>query len=101
VARAYTPATADEVTGYVDFVIKAYRPLPPRFPDGGALSQYLCDRVPLYADVGFKGPVGEIERGAARDAPGARRGSPVDAGTWASGASRCTGGRPSPAPRPV
>ncbi|KAH8091636.1 hypothetical protein JL720_5948 [Aureococcus anophagefferens] len=39
-----TPATADEVTGRVDFVIKAYRPLPPR-PDGGALSQHLCDRI--------------------------------------------------------
>ena len=32
VARAYTPATADEVRGHVDFVIKAYRPLPPRWP---------------------------------------------------------------------
>ena len=61
VARAYTPTTADEVRGHVDFVIKAYRPLPPRFPDGGALSQYLCDRIPLYTDVEFRGPLGEIE----------------------------------------
>lgn len=61
VARAYTPATADEVRGHVDFVIKAYRPLPPRFPTGGALSQYLCDRIPLYTDVEFRGPLGEIE----------------------------------------
>ena len=61
VARAYTPATADEVRGHVDFVIKAYRPLPPRFPTGGALSQYLCDRLPLYTDVEFRGPLGEIE----------------------------------------
>jgi nitrate reductase (NAD(P)H) len=61
VARAYTPATADEVLGHVDFVIKAYRPLPPRFPDGGALSQYLCDRIPVGSTVEFRGPMGEIE----------------------------------------
>jgi len=61
VARAYTPATADEVKGHVDFVIKAYRPLPPRFPDGGHLSQYLCDRIKVGDDVEFRGPLGEIE----------------------------------------
>ena len=61
VARAYTPATADEVAGRVDFVIKAYRPLPPRFPDGGALSQHLCDRIAVGSDVEFRGPMGEIE----------------------------------------
>ena len=61
VARAYTPATADEVTGRVDFVIKAYRPLPPRFPDGGALSQHLCDRIAVGSEVEFRGPMGEIE----------------------------------------
>ena len=61
VARAYTPATGDEVKGSVDFVIKAYRPLAPRFPDGGALSQYLCDRIDVGAVVQFRGPMGEIE----------------------------------------
>ena len=61
VARAYTPATADEVKGYVEFVIKAYRPLPPRFPHGGHLSQYLCDRISVGDDVEFRGPLGEIE----------------------------------------
>ncbi|KAH8061406.1 hypothetical protein JL722_4023 [Aureococcus anophagefferens] len=54
-------ATADEVTGRVDFVIKAYRPLPPRFPDGGALSQHLCDRIAVGSEVEFRGPMGEIE----------------------------------------
>jgi nitrate reductase (NAD(P)H) len=61
VARAYTPVTGDEVAGYVDLVVKAYRPSPPRFPKGGALSQYLCDVVPLGAHVDFRGPLGEIE----------------------------------------
>ncbi|KAJ8605093.1 hypothetical protein CTAYLR_000375 [Chrysophaeum taylorii] len=61
VARAYTPTTADEVKGYVDFVIKAYRPSPPKFPKGGALSQYLCDRVSVGDDVQMRGPLGKIE----------------------------------------
>ncbi|KAH8095220.1 hypothetical protein JL720_2503 [Aureococcus anophagefferens] len=39
----------------------AYRPLPPRFPDGGALSQHLCDRIAVGSEVEFRGPMGEIE----------------------------------------
>lgn len=61
VARAYTPVTGDDVAGHVDLVVKAYRPSPPRFPQGGALSQYLCDVIPLGTHVDFRGPLGEIE----------------------------------------
>ena len=60
VARAYTPTTADNVVGYVDFVIKAYRPCA-KFPAGGALSPYLCDTVKVGASVEFRGPLGHIE----------------------------------------
>jgi len=61
VARAYTPISADNVEGYVDFVVKAYRPALPHFPKGGALSQYLCDRVAVGEAVQFRGPLGHVE----------------------------------------
>jgi len=35
VVRSYTPTTSDDEIGYVDFVIKVYFPLEPRFPNGG------------------------------------------------------------------
>jgi len=75
VARAYTPVTADNTPGYVDFVIKAYRPWLPKFPLGGALSQYLCDRISVGASVDFRGPLGHIEylgRGSWRVGGGSR-----------------------------
>lgn len=71
VARAYTPTTANEVKGYVDFVIKAYRPLLPQFPKGGALSQWLCDRISVGDQVQMRGPLGKIEY--------------VGRGTWKNG----------------
>ena len=38
VMRAYTPVAVGPY--YVDFVIKVYFPLPPKFPDGGVLTQH-------------------------------------------------------------
>ena len=37
--RAYTPL--GHGPGYVDFVIKAYFPLEPRFPNGGLLTMHM------------------------------------------------------------
>jgi len=64
VVRAYTPTTGDEVTGYVELVVKVYRPLPPKFPAGGVQSQLLGD-LEVGDDIHIRGPIGHIEyRGA-------------------------------------
>jgi len=60
VMRRYTPITSDHDIGCVKFVIKAYPPAPPRFPDGGILSQHL-DSLQVGDFIDFKGPVGEFE----------------------------------------
>eukprot|EP00611_Tribonema_gayanum_P025862 TRINITY_DN6004_c0_g2_i3.p2 TRINITY_DN6004_c0_g2~~TRINITY_DN6004_c0_g2_i3.p2 ORF type:complete len:863 (-),score=363.94 TRINITY_DN6004_c0_g2_i3:318-2906(-) len=59
VMRAYTPVTGDEVRGYVDLVVKVYRPCE-RFPEGGKMSQ-LLDSLALGDTLDLKGPLGEIE----------------------------------------
>ena len=41
VDRKYTPISMVTQKGYVDFLIKVYSPLPPRFPEGGIMSQYV------------------------------------------------------------
>ncbi|CAN0548834.1 unnamed protein product, partial [Laminaria digitata] len=42
VTRSYTPTSSDLNVGFVDFVIKVYRPnVEPRFPDGGKMSMHL------------------------------------------------------------
>lgn len=35
VQRSYTPVSSDDDIGFVDFVIKVYYKMPPKFPDGG------------------------------------------------------------------
>lgn len=60
VLRRYTPISSNYDVGCVKFVIKAYHPLPPRFPNGGKMSQYLeALKIGDYLD--FRGPVGELE----------------------------------------
>jgi len=45
---------------FFDLVVKVYRPLPPKFPDGGKLSQYL-DNMKLGDSIDIRGPTGHIE----------------------------------------
>jgi nitrate reductase (NAD(P)H) len=59
VMRAYTPVTGNEVNGYVDLVVKVYRPNE-RFPEGGKMSQ-LLDSLNIGDKIDMKGPLGEIE----------------------------------------
>ena len=58
--RAYTPVSGDELTGFVDLLIRVYRPLPPRFPHGGLMSQHI-DSLTLGDEIEIRGPIGEIE----------------------------------------
>jgi nitrate reductase (NAD(P)H) len=60
VLRRYTPISSNHDIGCLKFVIKAYPPCPPRFPEGGKMSQYLDSlKVGDFLDV--RGPVGEFE----------------------------------------
>lgn len=61
--RSYTPVTSDDDIGYFDLVIKVYPPLPPKFPDGGKLSQYF-DRMQIGDTIDVRGPTGHIEYAA-------------------------------------
>ena len=56
VMRAYTPL--GHGPGYVDFVIKAYFPLEPRFPNGGLLTMHM-ETLAVGDTMQFKGPLGE------------------------------------------
>lgn len=59
--RAYTPTSSIDEVGYFDLVIKVYfKNVHPKFPNGGAMSQYL-DSLPLDAVLDVKGPLGHIE----------------------------------------
>mmetsp|Transcript_66253 Transcript_66253/g.158483 ORF Transcript_66253/g.158483 Transcript_66253/m.158483 type:complete len:318 (+) Transcript_66253:91-1044(+) len=66
--RKYTPVTGDETPGYVDLVIKVYRPGTVKMPDGkevkwddgGKLGLYL-DSKQVGDEVEVKGPLGLIE----------------------------------------
>ena len=60
VLRRYTPISSNYDVGCVKFVIKAYPPMPPRFPIGGKMSQYL-DALKIGDYLDFRGPVGELE----------------------------------------
>ncbi|KAM4721129.1 NADH-cytochrome b5 reductase 2 [Rhinophrynus dorsalis] len=58
VIRAYTPVSSDEVTGYVDLIVKVYyKNVNPKFPDGGKMSQHL-DSLKIGDTVDFRGPNG-------------------------------------------
>lgn len=59
-SRPYTPVSSNDDRGFVDFIIKIYSPDPPRFPDGGALSQHL-DGLSLGDTMDFRGPIGKLE----------------------------------------
>lgn len=59
VQRSYTP-TQQSVPGEFSLVIKVYAPLPPKFPQGGALSQHL-DSLALGDTIWMKGPKGHVE----------------------------------------
>lgn len=58
VLRSYTPVTSRP--GEVSFVIKVYRPLPPKFPDGGLLSQHL-DSLKVGDSILCRGPKGHVQ----------------------------------------
>jgi len=60
VVRRYTPISSNHDIGCVKFVIKAYPPCPPRFPEGGKMSQYL-DSLQIGDSIDFRGPVGEFD----------------------------------------
>jgi len=64
VQRSYTPVTDDTAIGYFSLVIKVYPPAPPKFPDGGLMSQHLDS---LSIDKGdtilMKGPKGHMSFG--------------------------------------
>jgi cytochrome-b5 reductase len=57
--RDYTPTSSDDELGYVDFVIKVYRPHPPKFPEGGRMSQYL-QNMKVGEMLEMMGPKGHI-----------------------------------------
>jgi nitrate reductase (NAD(P)H) len=58
VIRAYTPITADNVKGYVDLLIKVYRPSQD-FPEGGIMSQVM-DKLAIGDSIEVKGPIGHF-----------------------------------------
>jgi len=65
ISRSYTPATSTKKTGYVDLVVKMYRPgsfvMPDgkevKWEDGGKMSQYLDSRK-VGDQIEIDGPVG-------------------------------------------
>lgn len=59
VQRSYTPVTDDTVKGEIGLVIKVYRPLPPKFPEGGKMSQYI-DSLAIGDKIQMKGPKGHL-----------------------------------------
>ena len=64
VVRSYTPTSSNHTLGYVEFCVKIYFPSPPRFPNGGKMSQYL-DRLCIGDVIEMKGPkVGVTARAA-------------------------------------
>ena len=60
VIRSYTPTTGDEKPGIVTFVMKVYKPNPPKFPDGGQMSQYV-DSLKVGDSCLFRGPKGHLD----------------------------------------
>lgn len=69
IERQYTPTTGDEVSGYVDLVIKMYRPgvfqMPDgkelKFENGGKMSGCYLDKKQIGDLVEINGPFGLIE----------------------------------------
>eukprot|EP00429_Kryptoperidinium_foliaceum_P018053 CAMPEP_0176037250 /NCGR_PEP_ID=MMETSP0120_2-20121206/18453_1 /TAXON_ID=160619 /ORGANISM="Kryptoperidinium foliaceum, Strain CCMP 1326" /LENGTH=316 /DNA_ID=CAMNT_0017370639 /DNA_START=57 /DNA_END=1007 /DNA_ORIENTATION=- len=68
IERKYTPTTADEAPGYVDVVIKVYRPGKIKMPDGKEMNWEDGGKMGLYLDakkvgdyVDIMGPLGVNE----------------------------------------
>ena len=60
ISRPYTPISDDSLRGFVDLVVKVYRPgMHPRFPAGGAMSQRL-DALAIGDSISVEGPAGRI-----------------------------------------
>lgn len=61
VSRAYTPTSLDsDGAGFFELLVKVYAPNPPRFPNGGKVSQYL-DSLNIGDLVTIRGPLGHIQ----------------------------------------
>jgi cytochrome-b5 reductase len=60
VQRSYTPVTDNTKFGEFSLVIKVYRPLPPKFPHGGKMSQHL-DSLRINDTILVHGPKGHTE----------------------------------------
>ena len=60
VQRSYTPVTDNTTYGEFSLVIKVYRPLPPKFPNGGKMSQHL-DSLQIKDTILVHGPKGHTE----------------------------------------
>lgn len=60
VQRSYTPVTDNATRGVVSIVVKVYKPLPPKFPEGGKMSQHL-DGLKIGDTILVKGPKGHTE----------------------------------------
>lgn len=60
ISRPYTPTSDGMRTkGSVELVIKVYKPLEPRFPEGGAMSQHV-DSLEVGDEIKVRGPFGAI-----------------------------------------
>ncbi|RCI11295.1 hypothetical protein L249_7126 [Ophiocordyceps polyrhachis-furcata BCC 54312] len=59
IIRAYTPISHGTDRGFMDVLVKIYRPCPER-PNGGKMTQAL-DSIPLGDLIDFKGPVGKFQ----------------------------------------
>lgn len=61
IQRKYTPISPLSDRGFVDFLIKVYRPnIHPKFPEGGAMSQYV-DRLKIGDTLQMEGPKGRLK----------------------------------------
>jgi NAD(P)H-flavin reductase len=59
IQRSYTPVDASR-PGQFSLVVKVYRPLPPKFPQGGLMSQHL-DQLQIGDTIQMRGPKGHVE----------------------------------------
>lgn len=55
VFRSYTPTSTNADRGFVDFCVKVYPPLMPKFPLGGKMSQHL-DQLKIGDTMDMRGP---------------------------------------------
>ena len=67
VIRSYTPV--ESARGEVSLCIKVYRPAPPKFPNGGLMSQHLDD-LKIGDRILLKGPKGHMDFYQAGKPPG-------------------------------